>query len=152
MVLTGGSTGDDNNYLRRIKKKIHRNGLTGDVTFLEDFEGEARHSFFRQVSLISVPVRLGEAFGIYLLEAMASGVPVVQPALGAFPEIIQIAGGGVTYEPNSPSELAKTLGKLLSDPLELEKLSLKGREGVVKHFDVTLQVEKMLIAYQDVIK
>jgi glycosyltransferase involved in cell wall biosynthesis len=152
LILTGGSTGDDSSYLRRIRKKVHSNGLTGDVIFHEDFEGEGRLSFLRQVSVISVPVRHGEAFGIYLLEAMASGIPVVQPALGAFPEIIGIAGGGLTYEPNSPTVLAKTLEKLLSDPGELEKLSLKGREGVVKHFDVALQVEKTLAAYQDVLK
>ena len=83
---------------------------------------------------------------------MASGVPVVQPALGAFPEIIRTTGGGVTFEPNTPSELARVLGKLISDPLELERLSIKGREGVEKHFHIALQVEKMLAAYNDVVK
>ena len=49
--------------------------------------------FLKRCPMISVPVRIGEAFGMYLLEAMASGVPVVQPALGAFPEIVDVSGG-----------------------------------------------------------
>ena len=63
--------------------------------------------------MVSVPVRNGEAFGIYLLECMASGVPVVQPALGAFPEIVELAGGGVIYEANTPEALAGSLEILI---------------------------------------
>ena len=144
LVLTGGYTGDDRKFLHRIRRKIHNNGLSGDLIFHEDFEEEGLRAFFKKISLLSVPVRKGEAFGIYLLEAMASGVPVVQPAIGAFPEIIQSAGGGKTYTPNNHSELARVLAQLLSDPLELENLSRKGREGVQKHYHINRQVDKML--------
>ena len=76
------------------------------MEFHEAFEGAGRKEFFKKVSLISVPVRNGEAFGMYLLESMASGIPVVQPSLGAFPEIISLSGGGIVYQPNTPEELS----------------------------------------------
>lgn len=150
LVLTGGSTGDDKKYLKDIKRKIHRNRLSGFVEFHDDFEEDGLKEYFKKVSLISVPVRNGEAFGIYMLESMASGVPVVQPALGAFPEIINLSGGGTLFEPNNPSVLALTFAELLTDSDKLDQLSRDGRAGVEKHFHVNGQVKKMLEVYKTV--
>ncbi len=145
--LTGGSTGDDRKFIREQNLKISDAGLGDFVKYYEDFAEEGLKDYFRNVSLISVPVRKGEAFGIYLLEAMASGVPVVQPALGAFPEIVSRAGGGIIYEPNTPEALAKALAEALTDSQKMDLLSSKGREGVAAHFHVEGQVEKMVHAY-----
>jgi glycosyltransferase involved in cell wall biosynthesis len=82
LIATGGSTGDDAKYIKEQKHKIRENNLEDSFEIIDEFEGDTRHNFFKKVSLISVPVRIGEAFGMYLLESMASGVPVVQPALG----------------------------------------------------------------------
>src|SRR6056297_1155731 len=150
--ITGGSTGDDRKFLKAQKSNIHNQGLSEAVTFYGDFEEEGLRDFFREVSVLSVPVRKGEAFGIYLLESMASGIPIVQPALGAFPEIVRRSGGGVTYEPNTPEALASELKKLLSDPHKMNELATRGREGVEKHFHVEGQVQKMLEVYQAVKK
>jgi glycosyltransferase involved in cell wall biosynthesis len=152
LILTGGSTGDDKQYLKDIRKKIKRNGLADQVEFHEEFEEEGLKEYFKKVSIISVPVRNGEAFGIYLLEAMSSGIPVVQPSLGAFPEIVGLAGGGVIYEPNEPAKLAGILSDLLSNPEKLDTLSMNGRAGVENHFHVDLQVEKMVRVYAGVRK
>ncbi len=150
LVLTGGSTGDDKKFLKDIRRKIKKNGLQGNVEFHHDFEEEGLKEYFKKVSMISVPVRNGEAFGIYLLEAMSSGIPVVQPSLGAFPEIVKLSGGGVIYEPNEPVELAKTLSELLSDKEKLDKLAIEGRSGVEKHFHVDGQVKKMIEVYETI--
>jgi glycosyltransferase involved in cell wall biosynthesis len=99
-----------------------------------------------------VPVRNGEAFGIYLLECMVSGVPVVQPALGAFPEITELSGGGIVYEPNTPEALAEALAGLLNDPGQLDRLSRQGVKGVEKHFHIDVQAERMLSVYQKAIE
>lgn len=151
LMITGGNTGDDNRYIRNIRQKIHAAGIQQDVIFHKDFEGEGRHEFFRKVSMISVPVLEGEAFGLYLIEAMASGVPVVQPALGAFPEIIKKSGGGITYFPNEPSQLTESLAGLLRDPGKLEKLSSTGRKGVEKHFNIREQSGTMINIYQELL-
>lgn len=149
LILTGGSTGDDSKYLKKIRRKIRIHGLHKQLEFHDNFEEEGLRDFFRKVSLISVPVRNGEAFGIYLLEAMASGIPVVQPALGAFPEIVSLSGGGKTYEPNGPLILASELKNLLSHPEILDELSYAARKGVEEVFHLNRQVSKMVEVYRE---
>ena len=146
--ITGGSTGDDRKFIHAQKRKIHKSGFSGKVKFHGDFEEKGLRDFFTEVSLLSVPVRKGEAFGIYLLESMASGIPIVQPALGAFPEIVELSGGGLTYEPNTPEALAEALKQLLSDPQKMDELSQQGRAGVERHFHVEGQVHKMIEVYR----
>ena len=152
LVLTGGSTGDDKKFLADIRSRIRENGLQKQVEFHEDFEEQGLRDYLEKVSVVSVPVRNGEAFGIYLLECMVSGIPVVQPALGAFPEIVELAGGGVIYKENTPEALALALEKLLSDPKALDSLSRAGKEGVDKHFHIDVQAERMVEVYASAIK
>jgi glycosyltransferase involved in cell wall biosynthesis len=152
LVLTGGSTGDDTKYIRSNRKKLARAGLLGHVDVHDDFIDGGRMEFFRKVSVVSVPVRMGEAFGLYLVEAMASGVPVVQPALGAFPEIVGATGGGIIYQGNTPENLAGSLEEILGDRDLLRQKSLDARSGTLVHFDITRQSRKMIEAYQTIIK
>jgi glycosyltransferase involved in cell wall biosynthesis len=149
LYVSGGSTNDDRSFLKEQKKKIIDARLSQDVIFLENFQNNQRHLFFDRVSVLSVPVRRGEAFGIFLAEAMASGIPVVQPALGAFPEIIETAGGGITYVGNNPGNLAKALDKVLSDNNMLSELSNNARKGVQEMFNISNQAEKLITIYQD---
>jgi len=151
LVLTGGSTGDDRKYLSEIKHLLREHDLYDQVEFHEDFEEEGLREYFEKVSMVSVPVREGEAFGIYLLESMASGVPVVQPALGAFPEIVSITGGGIIYKENTTEALALSLEKLLTNPGELDRLSREGKEGVDKHFHIDTHAERMIAVYQNAV-
>lgn len=148
LVATGGSTGDDAKYIKEQKHKIRENNLDDSFEIILEFEGDTRHDFFKKVTLISVPVRIGEAFGMYLLESMASGVPVVQPALGAFPEIIELSGGGVTYMPNSPAKLSETWAGLLNNPEKLEKLSRDGYEGTKKKFNIHNHAAEIIGLYE----
>jgi glycosyltransferase involved in cell wall biosynthesis len=147
--ITGGSTGDDRKFIHSIKKKISTAGFNSQVIFHAEFGAEGLGDFFKQVSVLSVPVLKGEAFGIYLLEAMASGIPIVQPALGAFPEIVKLSGGGISYEPNSPENLAGSLKEMLSDPEKLDVYGMQARKGVEKEFHVEGQVKEMLKLYKD---
>jgi len=148
LILTGGSTGDDKPLLKKVKQKLQHASLSRQVEFHEDFDGEGRHDFFKKVQMISVPVRNGEAFGLYLLESMASGVPVVQPALGAFPEIVEKSKGGMVYDNNSPEELARALKNLLKDEEKLKDLSIKARAGVEKYFNIYTQADNLIEIYR----
>ena len=90
----------------------------------------------RKLSILSVPVPGGEAFGTYLLEAMAIGVPVVQPEEGGFAEIIKKTSGGVTYSPNTPEMLSHTIASLLGNPEKIDKLSSDAAENVRLFFNI----------------
>ena len=86
--------------------------------------------FFNDVDVISVPVRKYDGYGLYILEANCSGIPVVQPATGAFPEIVEMTGGGLTYSPDTVDELSKTVIRLLTDKSLRTDLGKTGKERV----------------------
>jgi glycosyltransferase involved in cell wall biosynthesis len=148
LIATGGLTGDDKKFLKEQKQKIKDAGLTNDFEIIEEFEGDARHNFFKKVSMVSVPVRVGEAFGMYMLESMASGVPVLQPNLGAFPEIVEASGGGVIYEPNSPEKLSEAWADLLNNSEKLEALSEAGYKGTKEKFNIHNHAEEIIGLYE----
>jgi glycosyltransferase involved in cell wall biosynthesis len=146
--ITGGSTGQDTDFIKEQKKKLEELGLRPFSHFWEKFENPHRKNFLNRMQLISVPVRQGEAFGIYLSEAMASGIPVVQPALGGFSEIVNKAGGGIIYQPNTPAALATALSELLDNPNRLAQLSDEARASVENHFNINKQAEKLVEVYR----
>lgn len=148
LKITGGKTDDDIHFIKEQKQKISNAGLENEVFWAEEFEGEERQKFFDSVRLISVPVLNGEAFGLYQLEAMASGIPMVQPALGAFPEVIGTSGGGLIYAENKPEHLAEALASLILNDEKLQELSAAGLSGVKAHFDIHAQANKMMKVYE----
>ncbi len=150
LKITGGKTNDDIHFIKEQKKKIAKAGLEDDVFWVEEFENPSRQKFFDTVALLTVPVLNGEAFGLYQLEALASGIPLVQPKLGAFPEVAEISGGGLTYHPNSAKKLAKVWKTVILDKKELARMSQQGLKGVKAHFDIHKQSEKLVEIYKKV--
>lgn len=117
----GTMIAEDAPYLEQQKKLLREAGLSEFAEFLPNISREEKIGFLKSLSLLSVPASYGEAFGLYLLEAMACGVPVVQPRVAAFPEILEATGGGVLVEENHPVALADALERLLLDaPKRLE--------------------------------
>ena len=151
LLLTGGHTADDKPFIKAQKKKIELAGLSASVEFIDDFDQSTRNEFFSRVSVLSVPVRGGEAFGIYLTEAMAAGIPIVQPAMGAFPEIVEKSGGGLTFADNDPQHLASALEQLFSDTALLAELSSRARASVEEGFNIHSLAGSMTEIYEDAI-
>ena len=148
LKATGGQTGDDKEFIHKQISKLKRNNIDKDFEITHDFTQSALQDFFKLTTVLSVPVLNGEAFGLYQLEALASGVPLVQPELGAFPEIINATGGGVIYKPNTAEALAEKLAEVLSDTTKLETMSLSGRKAVEEKFDCGKLSEKMVAIYK----
>ena len=130
LKICGGYTGVDKEFISAQIRKIRENKLEKSVKIYPEFEGDKKLEFFRDVDVISVPVRKYDGYGLYLLEANASGIPVVQPATGAFPEIVERTGGGIIYSPDTVSELADNLTKLLKDRKKLASLGEMGSRMV----------------------
>lgn len=147
--ICGGATGDDRDFIALQKKKLSDAGIRDDVEFLEDFKRAERVRFLQSLTVMSVPVAQGSAFGSYLLESMASGVPVVQPNIGSFPEIVGDTGGGVLYSPSTPERLAAELAQLLGNPEKLHSLARAGQTAVRERYSVERMASGLLDVYTD---
>jgi glycosyltransferase involved in cell wall biosynthesis len=151
LKATGGQTGDDTKFIHKQISKLKQDNIDTDFEIMPDFTQIALRDFFKSISVLSVPVLKGEAFGLYQLEALASGIPLVQPELGAFPEIIKATGGGVIYKPNTAAALAEKLAEVLSNPARLEAISLAGRKAVEENFASSKLSEKMVEIYKTLV-
>jgi len=151
LYATGGMTGDDKSFIHKQMQKLKQANLIDQVDIQHEFQQERVSEFFRKITILSVPVLNGEAFGLYQIEALASGIPLVQPAVGAFPEIIEATQGGVTYQPNTSSALAAKLSEVLDSPSQLEKMSKAGVEAVSNHFNCKMLTRKMVEIYQQIL-
>lgn len=148
----GGSCGPaDQRFVADLRHRLGDAGLLGEVDFYANLDRAAKINFLRSLTVFSVPAAYGEAFGLYLLEAMAAGVPVVQPRVAAFPEIIEASGAGELCEPGDPASLAEALEKLLLDPARLQALSTAAKRAVAEHYSARRMAEEMLEAFAAVI-
>ena len=148
--LTGGHSGDDKPFVRGQMKKIASHGFASDVRIFKDFDKESRIAFLKSLTLLSVPVPGGEAFGAYQVEALAAGVPVVEPNVGCYPEFIETTPGGLIYEPNTGTELAKAVASLLSDPDRVRKMGEQGHRVVLERFSMERMAEQIAEIYENV--
>ena len=132
--LAGSCTESDRVYVAAQEAKLAAAGLAGEFEVRANLSREEKLEFLRTLSVFSVPATYGEAFGLYIIEALASGVPVVQPRLGAFPELVESTGGGLLCEPGDAASLADGLATLLADPPRARALGQQGRRAVVERF------------------
>ena len=132
--VAGGMTGGDNAYVHEQKKKLKAAGLLEKTSFYPNLDRDEKLAFLRDLTLLCVPSRYPEAFGLYVLEALAAGIPVVLPSVGAFPEIIQATQGGRLYDPKKPEHLPDALEASLANPVELKQTGLRGHQAVSKQY------------------
>lgn len=137
--IAGGMTAEDKKYVNDLIKQLKANRFWNDVEILPNLTRMEKIEFLHSLSVMSVPAVHKEAFGIYLLEALGAGIPVVQPAHGSFPELLKLTEGGLLFNPENIEELVDHLETLLLNRDQAKELGLKGRENTLKHF----KVEKM---------
>ena len=148
--VSGGFTGDDKPFITEQIRKIKASGLKSFIRIYPEFHGNSKQEFFSNIDIMSVPVRKHDGYGLYILEANAAGIPVVQPATGAFPEIIEKSMGGITYSPDTVSELSANLLKLFMDNNYREQLGKTGREKVTKELSLDKMSEGLSEVYQSI--
>lgn len=136
--IAGAMTSQDEPFVRSVRRR-----LPPDVEFLPNLDLAAKREFLRSLTVLSVPATCGEALGLYVLEAWAAGVPVVEPRCGAFPELVEMTGGGILCDPDNPAALAAALRKLLNDPAGARRMGEAGRRAVQADFSVEAMAQKM---------
>ncbi|MCB9881312.1 MAG: glycosyltransferase family 4 protein [Planctomycetes bacterium] len=125
---------EDEAYVDALRARLDSAGLRGDVLFERNVDRSRKLDVLRGLSVLSVPATYGESFGLYLLEAMASGVPVVQPRHGAFEEVLSETGGGILCEPDDADSLATAIESMLADESRAQSIADTGRDAVRERF------------------
>jgi len=145
LKATGGP--QNSLFIRGQLRKLRAAGLADRVEIDPLAFRDNRTGFLDSLTLLSVPAPQGEAFGIYLIEAMAAGVPVVQPPVGAYPEILAHANCGVLSADGSPASLARAWAELMNDPARLSDQAARGRQAVTSHFNLDRMAQEAVAYY-----
>lgn len=145
--VAGAETGADKAFVKGLEAKLRAAGVLDDVIFLPNISREEKIEFLRGLSVLSVPATYGESFGLYVIESLACGVPVVQPDHAAFPELIAATGGGVLVPPDNVEALADALADLVADTDKNLALGNAGREQVLKTFGMDRMAEEVMRVY-----
>jgi glycosyltransferase involved in cell wall biosynthesis len=135
LVAAGATLASDRPHLAALRARLRAEGLEPRVELRSNVSFAEKLDVLRRATVFSVPATYGESFGLYLLEAWATGLPVVQPAHGAFPELLAATGGGLTCAPDDPAALADALHALLTDRERARALGASGRRAVHERFN-----------------
>lgn len=152
LLVAGYLAPEHNEYLESIARDMRVWGLGGEFEYRGELDRAGKIAFLQSLDVMSVPATYAEPKGIFLLEAMAAGVPVVQPRRGAFPEILGTTGGGVLVDADDADALADGIRTLWRDPGCAAGLGAAGAEGVRRHYSVGQMAETVEGIYMDVIR
>jgi len=144
LKVGGGCGPTDESFVRPLKARLKAEGLDGAAEFHPNLDRAAKVDFLRSLSVFSVPSKYGEAFGMYVIEALACGVPVVEPRSGAFTELIEDTGGGVLCETGNAQSLAEAIESVLLRPDCGRSLGEAGRKAVQEKFSAEAMARGML--------
>ncbi|NNC86907.1 MAG: glycosyltransferase family 4 protein [Akkermansiaceae bacterium] len=141
LAIAGTCTKGDEALVAELKERLDRAGLGEAVEWRPNLSREEKLSFLQGLTLFSVPAVYPEAFGLYVVEALASGVPIVQPETSSFPEFVEATGGGRLVPAGDAQALARMWSELLADPDEIRALGESGRRGAATHYSVAAMKE-----------
>ncbi|MDQ3486564.1 MAG: glycosyltransferase family 4 protein [Acidobacteriota bacterium] len=136
-------------YLDDARRVLQEAGLGAEFEYRGELDRAAKVAFFHELDVMSVPTTYKEPKGLFLMEAMASSVPVVQPRRGAFPEIIENTGGGLIVDADDPDALADGLLALKQDPVLAASLGAAGAGGVRQHYTVARMTDQVESVYRE---
>jgi glycosyltransferase involved in cell wall biosynthesis len=130
LAVAGTLHQENESFLEEQKRKITAAGLDKFVVYRPNLSREEKIDFLSRLTLFCVPARLPEAFGLYVIEAMAASVPVVLPDHGSFPGIIRETQGGLLYKKDDSSGLVNALDVLLNNIERAKQFGEQGKAAV----------------------
>lgn len=144
-LLIIGGKGKMKTFLSSYAKTI---GLKENVRFLGYIPENKLPEFYSSSDVFVLPSITGESFGVTLLEAMASGTPVVGTNVGGIPEVIH--DSGLVVESGDPKKLAHAVITLLDDENLRKKFGRKARGRVEEKYSWDEIGKKIINVYKEV--
>ena len=138
----------DEPYLEQLIKQIEAWGLSEAFDYWGEVDRHQKIDFLNGLHVLSVPTAYKESKGLFILEALANGVPVVQPRHGSFPELIAVTNGGILVDAESPDAIAEGIRQLMGDRGYREQLGQQGKAAVHRGFSDDVMAEATLAVYQ----
>jgi glycosyltransferase involved in cell wall biosynthesis len=135
-------------YLWDVQRNLERAGFGGEFSYEGTVDRAGKIAFLRSLDVLSVPSPCDDPKGLFLLEAMASGVPVLQPRRGAFVEIVEKTRGGLLMEPD---QLADGLFAMWNDRAMAREVGQRAWHGVRAHYTVAHSASRLLEVYEAVL-
>ena len=151
LEVAGYLGAENKSYLGDIEKQMKAWGLSEEFHYRGAVDRDEKIEFLRGLDVLSVPATYDEPKGIFLLEAMACGVPVVQPRRGAFTEIVEKTNGGLLVEPDNEESLAEGLYKIYSNPSLGDSLGENGFREVRRQYGVSRMADSAISAYEELL-
>lgn len=141
----------DEAYLAGVESQMASWGLEDCFDYVGEIDRDEKIRFLNRLHLLSVPAPYRDPKARYVLEALANGVPVVEPRHGAFPELIEATCGGLLVDPGSSEALADGFQKLMEDGDQRRHLGESGKKAVHQDFTDDRMADDMLAVYQSLI-
>lgn len=141
----------DRAYHDGLVEQVSAWGLADRIDFVGEVDRAQKIDFLHSIHVLSVPTVYREPKGLFVLEALANGVPVVQPAHGSFPEMIEQLGGGILFEPGDALALAGALQRMMHDPERRKQLGKQGMEAVCRERDDGTMARRTIEVYERVL-
>jgi glycosyltransferase involved in cell wall biosynthesis len=139
------------NYAEQVFAKLRDAGLGEAFQYVGEVDRRGKVEFLASLDVLAVPTTYQEPKGLFVLEALAAGVPVVLPAHGAFPEVLAETGGGLLHRPADAAHLAERLHELLSDRQLSQRLAAAGRQSVVSNRNARVMAERTVDVLRQVL-
>jgi glycosyltransferase involved in cell wall biosynthesis len=124
----------DLSFFQKTLKQIEASGFYDSFEYWGEVDRTRKIEFLNGLHVLSVPAPYKEPKGLYVLEALANGIPVVQPPHGSFPELIEATGGGILAASGSAKDIAEAIRSLIENPSKLKELGERGKKAVHAHF------------------
>jgi glycosyltransferase involved in cell wall biosynthesis len=134
-------------YLEKARDVLERAGLGAEFSYHGALDRDGKLAFLRSLNVLSVPATYDEPKGMFLLESMAAGVPVVQPRRGAFTEVVEKTAGGLLVAPDDLDALAEGLYTLWANRRLSAQLANNAFEGVRTHYTIAASATRQLEVY-----
>ncbi len=151
LEVAGYLAPEHHEYLAGIERRMSDWGLGGEFHYRGVLDRASKLAFLKGLDALSVPATYDEPKGMSLLEAMAAGVPVVQPRRGSFAEIIERTGGGLLVDKFDAESLASGLQSLIESPSLSAELSEKAFGGVREHYSAPNMAKRAIEAFTAVV-